>query len=109
VLFDHDNNTRQSQAAKMWPNNGFGSNGQFQNNFNNQDDYSPASFGTGVGPSGPGQYFPQQPHNPAMIQYDENGNVIGDFEPEVGLYNEGPFFHNQFLSPQNPQVRVVQD
>ncbi|KAG4432081.1 hypothetical protein IFR05_012435 [Cadophora sp. M221] len=86
----------------MWPNHGFRGNFQFQNNFNSQDDYSPVLFGAGIGPSDPGQYFPQQPLNPSMMQYDENGTVVGEFEPEVGLYNEGPLYPNQFIS-RNPQ------
>ena len=93
----------------MWPNNGFGNNGQFQNNFN-QDDYTPSPFGGSSDPSGPGQYFQQQPQlHPNLMQYeDSNDEGFNGFEPEVGLYSEGPFMQNpKFISP-NPQVSVVE-
>ena len=73
----------------MWPNNGFGNNGDFQSNFN-QDDYPPSPFGGHPGQ----QYFPQLPFPTNMMQY-EGGNGEGfmnnEFQPEVGLYNEGAF------------------
>ncbi|KAL2075838.1 hypothetical protein VTL71DRAFT_781 [Oculimacula yallundae] len=80
----------------MWPNNNaFGTNGQFQNNFN-QDGYPPSPF---AGQAIPGQqYFAQQPN---MMQF-EDGNSEG-FQPEVGLFNSGAYSQNQFTSSGPPQ------
>lgn len=84
----------------MWPNNEFGNNG---NNFN-QDDYPPLPFG-----DHPGQpYLPQLSFQPNMMQF-EGGNgegfMNGEFQPEVGLYNEGALAQNQFVNAANAQVR----
>ena len=87
----------------MWPNNGFGNNGDFLNNFKNQDDY-PSPFGAGPAAQ---QYFPQLPFQQDMMQF-EGGNreriMNNDFQPEVGLYNEGAFSQNHFANVANPQV-----
>lgn len=86
----------------MWP-NGFGSNGDFPNNFSRQDDYSLSPFGAGPG----GQYFPKLPFQQNMMPF-EGGNgerfMNNDFQPEVGLYNEGAFSQTQFVNAANPQV-----
>jgi hypothetical protein len=91
----------------MWQNNGFGSNGQFQNGFNNQENYPPSPFGASPGPPLAGQqYFPNQQ---IMMHYeDTNGEdfMSNDFQPEVGLYNEGAFMQNQFINT-NSQVCFV--
>lgn len=89
----------------MWSNNGFSSNGQFQNGFNNKDNFPPSPFG---GPPGQSQqYFP---HQQPLMQYEDNnaeGFMNNDFQPEVGLYNEGSFMQNQFINA-NPQVGSVE-
>jgi hypothetical protein len=90
----------------MWQNNGFGGNGQFPNGFNNQENFPPSPFGAppGQGLAG-GQYFPTQRN---MLQYEDSngeGFMNNDFQPEVGLYNEGAFIQNQFINA-NPQVCV---
>ncbi|PVH89900.1 YTH-domain-containing protein [Cadophora sp. DSE1049] len=80
----------------MWHHNGgFGNNGQFQNNFN-QDGYPPSPF---AGQLIQGQqYFPNQPN---MTQYEEpNGE---SFQPEVGLFNDRAYMQNQFNSQGPPQ------
>jgi hypothetical protein len=79
----------------MWPNNGFPSNGDFpQNNFNQQDEYPHSPFGAGAA-----GYFPQQ------LPFSPNGGLmINDFQPEVGLYNEGAFAQNHFANVANSQV-----
>ncbi|KAH6723959.1 YT521-B-like domain-containing protein [Leptodontidium sp. MPI-SDFR-AT-0119] len=75
----------------MWQNNGgFGGNGQFQNNFN-QDNYPPSPFASQPMPGQ--QYFAQHPN---MMQYDD-GN--GDsYQPEVGLFNDSAYSQNQFIN-----------
>lgn len=80
----------------MWQNNGgFGGNGQFQNNFN-QDTYPPSPFASQPMPGQ--QYFAQHPN---MMQYDD-GN--GDsYQPEVGLFNDSAYSQNQFIN-SGPQV-----
>jgi hypothetical protein len=90
----------------MWQNNGFGGNGQFPNGFNNQENFPSSPFGAppGQGLAG-GQYFPTQRN---MLQYEDSngeGFMNNDFQPEVGLYNEGAFMQNQFINA-NPQVCV---
>ena len=43
-----------------------------------------------------------------MLQYEDSngeGFMNNDFQPEVGLYNEGAFMQNQFINA-NPQVCV---
>lgn len=100
--------TYAKTAANMWQNNGFGNNGPFQNNFN-QDDYPPSPFGGVSGPPGQ-QYFPI-PHHPSMYE-DPNGGegyMSDDFRPEVGLFNEGSFMQNQhqFVN-SNVQVSLAQ-
>jgi hypothetical protein len=87
----------------MWQNNGYGNNGQFQNGFN-QESYPPSTFGPSSGPSLAGQhYFPNQQN---LMQYEDangEGFMNNDFQPEVGLYNEGTFMQNQFINA-NAQV-----
>jgi hypothetical protein len=44
------------------------------------------------------------------MQYEENdgeGFMNNDFQPEVGLYNEGAFMQNQFINA-SPGVRAVE-
>ena len=89
----------------MWQNNGYGSNGHFPNSFNNQENFPTSPFGT---PSAPGQQFFTNPQN-RMHFDDANGEgfLKNEFQPEVGLYNEGAFMQNQFINA-NPQVSVVE-
>jgi hypothetical protein len=92
----------------MWQNNGFGNNGQFQNGFNSQESYPPSPFGPSSGPPLAGQqYFPNQQN---LMQYEDangEGFINNDFQPEVGLYNEGAFMQNQFINA-NTQVCFVE-
>ena len=41
---------------------------------------------------------------------DNEGFMNQDFQPEVGLYNDGAFMHNQFVSANPPisQVCIVE-
>ena len=91
----------------MWQNNGFGNNGQFPNGFNSQENF-PSSLGAPLGQlAGGPQYFPNQQN---MMQYDDSnddGFMSNDFQPEVGIYNEGAFLQTQFINA-NPQVCVVE-
>lgn len=93
----------------MWSNNGFGSNGHFPNGFNNQNNFPP--FPSGGPPGQSQQYFPNQQNS---MQYaddnDNEGFMNQDFQPEVGLYNDGAFMHNQFVSANPPisQVCIVE-
>ncbi|PMD46260.1 YTH-domain-containing protein [Hyaloscypha variabilis F] len=83
----------------MWQSNGFGNNGHFPNGFNNQENFPLSPFGA---PSGQGlarqQYFTNQQN---MMQLDDaSGEDFPnrEFQPEVGLYNEGAFMQNQFIN-----------
>jgi hypothetical protein len=91
----------------MWQNNGFGSNGQFPNGFNNQEKFTHSPFGDPPGrPSSGQQYFPNQQN---MMQFEHTngeGLLNTDYKPEAGLYNKGAFMQNLFLNA-NPQVCVV--
>jgi len=91
----------------MWQNNGFGSNGQFPNGFNNQENFPSSPFGAPPGqPLAGVQYFPNLQN---LMEYeDTNGEafVKNDFQPEIGLFNEGAFMQNQFINA-NPQVCVA--
>jgi hypothetical protein len=91
----------------MWHNNGFGNNGQFHDNFN-QEDYTPSPFlGTG-GPLPGQQYFHQHPQLANnMIKFEDNNGECytnNGFQPELGLYNEGAFMQTQFTP--NTQVCI---
>jgi hypothetical protein len=92
----------------MWQNNGFGSNGQFPNGFGNQENFPRSPFGAPPGqPSVGQQYFPNQQN---MMQYEDtngDGFIDTDFQPEVGIYNEGAFMQNQFINAKS-QVCVVE-
>jgi hypothetical protein len=96
------------EAAIMWQNNAFGSNGQFPNSFGSQENFPRSPFGVPPGqPSVEQQYFPNQQN---MMQYEDtngDGFTDSDFQPEVGIYNEGAFMQNQFINA-NPQVCVVE-
>ena len=78
----------------MWPNNGFGNNGHFPPNYN-QEDFTQPPFGGDQGQ----RFFTPQPN---MMQFDEmNGDSYmanGNFQPEVGLFNDGAFIPNQFVN-----------
>ena len=93
----------------MWPNNSFGNNGNFQNNFN-QDDFQTSPFGINSGPPLPGQqYFPQHqsPQNP--MQYENaygDGYISNELQPEISTFNHGAFTQNQFPNPNNTQVSL---
>lgn len=88
----------------MWQNNGFGGNGQFPNGFNNQENFPPSPFS---GPPGAGhQYFPMLPNMMGYEDANGEGFMNNEFEPEVGLYNEGAFMQNQFINT-TPQVSFV--
>ena len=53
------------------------------------------------------QYFPTQQN---MMHYEDTngeGFMNNDFQPEIGLYNEGAFMQNQFINA-NPQVCFVE-
>ncbi|KAH7342949.1 YT521-B-like domain-containing protein [Rhexocercosporidium sp. MPI-PUGE-AT-0058] len=76
----------------MWQNNGvFGGNGQFQNNFN-QDNYPPSPFSSQPMPGH--QYFAQHPN---LMQYEDASSE--GYQPELPLYNEGAFSQNRFINP----------
>lgn len=95
----------------MWPNNGFGNNLPFQNNFNPEDFPPPSPFGNAnASPGTPLQGQLLFTHGNMMPFGEANGEgFANDFHPEVGLFNEGAFMQNQgqFMSPQ-PQVCAVQ-
>lgn len=89
----------------MWHNNGFGSNGQFPNNFNNQDDFPPSPFAASSSPAANG-YFPLLL---PVVQYEEaNGTQFNDFQPEVGPFNKDAFMQNQQIMSADVQVRFVE-
>lgn len=82
----------------MWSNNGYQGHGDFQQgNFqqNYSDDgyipFSPVAFGQ--------QYFQNKRPSQGM-QYNDLTNseqsTPGEFQPEVGLFNEDAFAQNQF-------------
>jgi hypothetical protein len=88
----------------MWPNNGYQGHGDFQQgNFQQSysDDgyipFSPVAFGQ--------QYFPNMRSSQGM-QYSDLANsgqsTPGEFQPEVGLYNEEAFAQNQFRGSAGP-------
>jgi hypothetical protein len=79
----------------MWQNNGYG--GHFPSNMN-QDEFPPPFAGT----PGPGQQYLQHPQ-PHLMQFEDGngeGYLNNEFQPQVGLFNEGAFLQNQFVSPQ---------
>jgi hypothetical protein len=84
----------------MWSNKGFENNGS---NFNLHD-YPPSPFGGHPGQ----QYFPQIPFQPNTMQL-EGGNgeafINGEFQPDMGLYNEGAFAQNHLANSANAHVR----
>ncbi|QSZ34687.1 hypothetical protein DSL72_007542 [Monilinia vaccinii-corymbosi] len=88
----------------MWPaNNGFPTNGQYQQNNFNQDDLSAttplASPFTGGAP-GPNLFL--QP-NMMQMQYDEmNIDGCNGFPPDVPMFNQAAFAQNQFIAPNPP-------
>jgi hypothetical protein len=94
----------------MWPNNGFQGHGDFQQgqgNFqqNYSDDgyipFSPVAFGQ--------QYFQNLRPSQGMPYNDlanSGQSTPGEFQPEVGLYNEEAFVHNQFHGSDYP-VSIV--
>ena len=95
----------------MWPNNGFQGHGDFQQgqgNFqqNYSDDgyipFSPVAFGQ--------QYFQNLGPSQGMPYNDlanSGQSTPGEFQPEVGLYNEEAFTHNQFRGSDCPVSRVT--
>ncbi|RDL39607.1 uncharacterized protein BP5553_03947 [Venustampulla echinocandica] len=93
----------------MWHNNGYGNNPPLQSNFN-QNSYPSSPFG-GSSASHPQQLFQ---HQPDMMQFEDStaeGFMANDFQPEIGLYNEGALVQNQFnphtqFSP--PQINIPQ-
>jgi len=103
----------------MWPNNGFQGHGGFQQyqakfhqgqetyqqNYNDDGyiPFSPVTFGQ--------QYFQKQPQI-QEIQYNDGTasseqSTPGEYQPEVGLYNEGAFNHNLLASSDGPVSIVV--
>jgi len=95
----------------MWPNNGFQGHGDFQQgqgNFqqNYSDDgyipFSPVAFGQ--------QYF--QNLRPSQMPYKDLANseqsTPGEFQPEVGLYNEEAFAHTQFRGSDPVSIVTVE-
>jgi hypothetical protein len=94
----------------MWPNNGFQGHGDFQQgqgNFqqNYSDDgyipFSPVPFAQ--------QYFQNLTPSQGMPYNDfanSEQSTPGEFQPEVGLYNEDAFAHNQFRGSDGP-VSIV--
>jgi hypothetical protein len=92
----------------MWQNNGFGNNGPFQNGFNNQENYPHSPFGASSGPPLAGQqYFPTQQNMMHYEDANEEDYMNDNFQPEVGLCNEGAFMQNQFINA-NAQVCFVE-
>jgi len=84
----------------MWQNNGFGNSGHFQN-FNNQEAFTPPSFGGSPGPLLSGQQFFAS--HPNIVQYDDGeGFINNDFQPEVGIFNEAAYMQNQFMNATVP-------
>jgi hypothetical protein len=85
----------------MWPNNEFGTNNG--NNFN-RDDYTQSCFAGFPGQ----QFFQPHPFQPNMMQL-EGGNeegLNGEFQPEIGLFNEAGFAQNyQFANPTYTKVK----
>jgi hypothetical protein len=85
----------------MWQNHGFGDNGSFQNNFN-QENFPPSPFGAGSGTPLGQSFFPNQTD---MLQY-EGGNgegfISNEFHPEVGLFNQAAFMQNQVMNTNGP-------
>ncbi|KAF4635351.1 hypothetical protein G7Y89_g2743 [Cudoniella acicularis] len=79
-------------------------NGGFHNNYN-QDDFPSSPFGGSSATPLPGQQLFAQPQ-PNMMQFEQfedapsEGFMNNNFQPEVGLFNEGAFMQNQFLNSQ---------
>jgi len=94
----------------MWPSNSFQGHADFQQgqgNFqqNYSDDgyipFSPVPFGQ--------QYFQNLTPSQGMPYNDlvnSEQSTPGEFQPEVGLYNEDTFVHNQFRDSDGP-VSIV--
>ena len=95
----------QLKTAAMWQNHGFGDNGSFQNNFN-QENFPSSPFGAGSGTPLGQSFFPTQTD---MLQY-EGGNgegfISNEFHPEVGLFNQAAFMQNQVMNTNGP-VRIL--
>ncbi len=90
----------------MWSSNGFGNNGHFQNNFS-QDGFSASLFGGNPGqPLHGQQYFPQQADSTQFEDVNDEGSITSEFQPELGLFNDGAFMQNQFINA-SPQVRSM--
>jgi hypothetical protein len=97
----------------MWPNNGFQGHGDFQQGQGNfQQNYSDDGY-ISFSPIQLGQQYFQNPRPSQGIPYNDLSNseqsTPGEFQPEVGLYNEESFAHSQFRGSNGPVSIVTSD
>jgi hypothetical protein len=97
----------------MWSNNGFQGHEDFQQGHGNfQQNYSDDGYIPFSKVQLGQQYFPNL-RSSQGIPYNDHINseqsTPGDFQPEIGLYNEVAFAHSQFRGSNGPVSTMTGD